>query len=144
MDEQDEGRVSRKVKVLIVDDERDFVEFLFLRIQGSGPFAVETAFGGEEGLEKAVSFRPDVILLDLLMPNVDGWEMCRRLRSSPLTRSIPVVVMTAVRPGEAKAKARELGIHSILFKPMDYRNLIELLRNALPEPAGCPGGPLRL
>ncbi|MCM2305147.1 MAG: response regulator, partial [Elusimicrobia bacterium] len=82
-------------RVLIVDDESDLTEALAIRLSSGWGFTVAVAHDGDEGLRKASAFRPDMILLDIAMPNVDGWEMCRRLRDDPETRAIPIVVMTA-------------------------------------------------
>jgi len=83
-------------RVLIVDDESDLTEALAIRLSSGWGFTVAVAHDGEEGLRKASVFKPDVILLDIAMPVVDGWEVCRRLRDDPNTRDVPVVVM---RPG---------------------------------------------
>ncbi len=130
---------AKQLRVLIVDDEQDFVEILSMRLEASGAFSVAKAFDGEAGLQKARSFKPHVVLLDLLMPKLDGWELCQRLRSEPETRNIPLVVITAVRTEEAQARARAMGIRRILFKPFDYRQLVELLKGTLPNHAPRPG-----
>jgi len=124
---------SRPVKVLIIDDEPDIVEALCMRFKREHAFTVETALSGPDGLEKVKSFRPDVILLDLVMPVLDGWEVCRRLRVDTLTENIPVVMMTAQDGATADAKERDAGIHRVLVKPLDLGKLVDSLRNALPH-----------
>ena len=123
---------GRAVKVLIIDDEKDLVELLAFRLRSSGRFEVETAYDGDAGLDKVDSFVPDIVLLDLLMPTMDGWEVCRLLRSSPETKSLPVVMMTAVRSSVAEEQAERLGIRRVVFKPFDDRKLVGLLLDALP------------
>lgn len=71
---------TKPIKLLIIDDDQDIVEILCLCFKKDGSFAVETALDGAEGLAKAKSFKPDVVLLDVVMPRTDGWEVCRRLR----------------------------------------------------------------
>ena len=125
----------RPIRLLIIDDERDLVEILSLRFAATGAFSVETAPDGRVGLGKVKTFRPDLILLDILMPNMDGWEFCRKLREDPATRSLPVVVMTAVQGLETEALARAAGIHRVLMKPFVDRDIVSLLLEALPQSA---------
>jgi DNA-binding response OmpR family regulator len=123
----------KQIRLLIVDDEPDLVETLALRFRASGTFAVETASDGEKGLAKAAEFQPDVILLDLVMPNADGWEVCRRLRENPRTESLPVVMMTAHSTVETEDRAREAGVKRLFFKPFDYGELLKSLLEGTAE-----------
>ena len=123
----------RPIRVLIIDDEPDLVATLSMRFASLGAFAVETALDGQAGLRKAKDFRPDVVLLDLVMPNLDGWEVCRRLRADPQTLNIPVVMMTAHPAAETEAMADTAGIHRVLIKPFDIHKLVEILLEALPS-----------
>lgn len=113
-------------KVLIIDDEEDFVELMTMRFQKTG-FEVEKAYSGEEGLIKAKAFRPDVILLDILLTGLDGWEVCRRLRSDPETRDMQIIILTALPPMDLEKSAKNLGVTKIIRKPFDERELIDLL-----------------
>ncbi len=122
-----DGNTGRKIKVLIVDDERELVEVLAFRFQSTGAFSVETAQDGLSALRKVSSFKPDVVLLDLLMPVMDGWEFCRRLRENPATRRLPVIVMTAAQSGEAEERARQAGVCQVVFKPFDDHRLVQLM-----------------
>ncbi len=122
----------RQIRVLIIDDEPDLVATLSMRFAALGAFAVETALDGEAGLGKVKDFRPDVVLLDQVMPAVDGWEVCRRLRADPATLHLPVVMMTAHPAAETEAMAAAAGIHRVLFKPFDIHKLVETLLDALP------------
>ncbi|MBI3552156.1 MAG: response regulator [Elusimicrobia bacterium] len=123
----------RPIKVLIIDDEPDIVEALCLRFSKAGSFCVETAFSGPSGLAKVKTFKPDVVLLDLVMPETDGWEVCKLLRADPATENLPVVMMTAQDGAATKERAREARIHRVLVKPLDLGALVETLRNALPR-----------
>lgn len=115
-------------RVLIVDDERDLVEVLALRLSAGWGYTVTTALDGAEGLRKASATRPDLILLDVSMPEVDGWEMCRRLRDDPATSGIPVVMMTAYSGEDVKQRAAAEGVARLLVKPVDDRDLLGALR----------------
>lgn len=130
--EKGTARAQRPIKVLIIDDEPDIVETLAHLFRNAGGFAVEKAFDGQAGWEKVRTFRPDVVLLDLVMPNTDGWEFCRKLRGDPETRHLPVVMMTACAGPEIESYAHAEGIHRVLFKPFALRGLVETLLGALP------------
>ena len=115
-------------KVLLVDDERDFVELLTLRLESGGEFIVEPAYDGVMALSKVETFHPDVILLDLMMPNMDGMDFCRRLRSMRSARRIPVIVMTAAEVPQAPSRWVKLGANGFVVKPFDTAGLIEALK----------------
>jgi len=115
-------------KILIVDDESDLTEALAIRLSLGWGFTVAVAHDGEEGLRKTSVFRPDLILLDLAMPVVDGWEMCRRLRDDPKTRDIPIVIMTAWSTEDLHRRALEEGVSEVLLKPAEDDELLSILR----------------
>lgn len=119
---------EKNKRVLIVDDERDLTEALALRLTAGWGYSVAVAYDGEEGLRKAAVFKPGMILLDLAMPKVDGWEMCRRLLDNPDTREIPVLIMTAWSTGDLHARAAEEGVIKVLLKPVDEQELLSILR----------------
>lgn len=121
-------------RVLIVDDESDLTDVLALRLSSGWGFAVAVAHDGEEGLRKASAFRPDVILLDIAMPRLDGWQMCRRLRDDPDTRHIPIVIMTAWATDELHKRAEEEGATKVLLKPAEDHELLAVLRTVTERP----------
>lgn len=82
-------------KILIVDDDPDLVEAVSSILEGKG-YDVVAAYGGIEGLEKAKAERPDLIVLDVMMPDKDGYQVCKELKADPECRSIPVLLLTAV------------------------------------------------
>ncbi len=102
--------------VLLVDDSEDNREVYaqFLKFAG---FRVEFAVDGVEAIEKAASLRPDVIVMDLSLPRMDGWEATRRIKADPDTRSIPVIALTGHAVSESKRKAQEVGCSGYLTKP---------------------------
>lgn len=115
-------------RVLIVDDEEDLTAVLALRLSAGWGFSVSVAHDGAEGTRKASVFKPDVILLDLAMPRVDGWEMCRRLRDNPDTRHIPLVIMTACVTKGVTERAAQEGASKVLLKPIADVELLSVLR----------------
>jgi CheY-like chemotaxis protein len=112
---------ARKSRLLIVDDERDLVDPVARRLRAS--YDVTLAYDGEEGLAAARRERPDLVLLDLAMPVMDGWELCRRLRREPETRGARVVIMTAWLTDDLDRRAREAGAEAVLLKPFDEQAL---------------------
>jgi DNA-binding response OmpR family regulator len=81
-------------KILVVDDDREMVDLISLFLNNAG-FVTLSAFSGEEALEKAFNEKPDLILLDIMMPRIDGWEVLRRLKNDPETQNTPVAFITA-------------------------------------------------
>lgn len=121
---------KRQKKILIVDDEGDLTEILLLRLEKNG-FLVDVALDGKAGIAKARDFMPDVILLDVVMPEMSGWDVYRALRIDPATKNIPVVIMTALQPLETQEQAASLGIEFFLLKPFESSELTELLKKTL-------------
>jgi len=121
---------SRTLKVLVVDDNQDILRVLKAVVVDAFPgTAVVTASGGLSGLELARTEDPDVILLDIVMPDMDGFEVCRRLKQDEELRSIPVVFLTAQRGDrENRVKALEAGGDAFLSKPIDELELTAQIR----------------
>jgi len=124
------GEAPESPLVLVVDDvdhgREIFAEYLEFR-----GFRVATAADGLEALEKAFELRPDVILMDLSLPGIDGWEATRRLKLDERTRSIPVIALTAHALASAHDKAREVGCNSVVTKPCLPRELEQEVRRQL-------------
>jgi CheY-like chemotaxis protein len=118
------SRISRRV--LIIDDNEDAVTMLAAFVATLG-CEVQTAFGGEQGLKRATPFQPDVILLDVGMPGMDGYETCRRLREVSAGRSAYIVALTGWGQDEDRARALESGFDAHVTKPADPRILEDLL-----------------
>jgi DNA-binding response OmpR family regulator len=114
-------------KILLVDDEPDVLEVLTKRLMSEG-YAVETARDGQEGLEKAVSAKPDAILLDVMMPNMDGYGMLAHVQANDILRKIPVIMVTAKSHTEDIFKSQYLGVTDYLIKPVDFQQLLKYLR----------------
>jgi len=122
-------------RVLIVDDNADSAESMavLLRLHGHD---VRLAHDGLAALEEAHAFRPDVIFLDLSLPKMDGYEVARRLRMEPATRSMTLVAMTGYGRDEDRQRTREAGFHLHLVKPVDF-DLLEDLLLSLPGSPSC-------
>jgi len=120
-------------KVLYVEDNDDKVYMLKRRLELLGDFEVLAAEDGEEGCEMAAAERPDIILMDLEMPVVDGWEATRRLRSNPQTRDIPVIALSAHALAGERERALAAGCNEFDSKPIEFDRLVATLRRILGE-----------
>jgi CheY-like chemotaxis protein len=121
---------EEKRKILFVDDEPDQILMISLRLQKSG-YAVVSAADGEEGLKKAFEEKPALILLDMLMPGIDGFEVCRRLRKNPVTKNIPVIATTAAGVDDIEFQCRAAGADDCIRKPYDSADLLTKIRQLL-------------
>ncbi|UCE99527.1 MAG: response regulator [Planctomycetota bacterium] len=117
-----------KVKILIVDDEPDLVQTLQERLEING-YDVVTANNGKEGLEKVVQEKPHIILLDVIMPVMDGLEMLEALRKHPESKDTAVIMLTARSQRQDIVRARACDVQAYLVKPFDLRELIEKIEN---------------
>ncbi len=120
----------KKGKVLVVDDEVNITQILEFSIGAEG-FEVITAQNGEEAIEKARKEQPDLIILDIMMPKIDGYEACRILKANPLTRNIPVVLLTAKGRDIDKRLGYEVGATDYIVKPFSPNKLIERIHRLL-------------
>jgi CheY-like chemotaxis protein len=118
-------------KVLYVEDNDDNVYMLKMRLELLGDFEVLAAEDGEKGCEMAASEQPDIILMDLEMPVVDGWEATRRLRNNPKTRDIPIVALSAHALAGERDKAIAAGCDDFDTKPIEFDRLVATMRRVL-------------
>lgn len=121
-----------KPKILIVDDEPDVVSFFENVLQGEG-FEVVIAYDGIAALDIAETEAPGVILLDIMMPMMNGYEVCRALKNNPVTKNIPVLCVTSARSDEVRNNTRDAGAQALLIKPFAPKELIAQIRRYLPE-----------
>jgi len=119
-------------KILFVDDEADMISTVECRLKWSN-FDVVTASNGKEGLDKAVSEKPNLILLDTNMPVMNGYEMLEQLRKNPQLKKVPVIMLTATCEAQNITKASSYGIADYVTKPFDFTVLMEKISNALKE-----------
>lgn len=121
---------EQKQTILIVDDNVDTVELLRKRLRAEG-YNTEEAYDGQEALEKISQNKPDLILLDIMMPKIDGYEVCRRLKSDEVNKFIPIIMLTAKSDVESKVKGLDIGADDYVPKPFDYRELLARIRSLL-------------
>lgn len=121
------------LRVLIVDDDKQVAEFLVEWLTGlDEPFIVSSAADGFEAGSKVYSFEPDVILLDLMMPKLDGFAVCRQIKADPDTNDIRVIAMTGYPSPENEQRIIDAGAEICISKPLDTKVLLELLKADLP------------
>ncbi|MFN9704394.1 MAG: two-component system response regulator [Planctomycetota bacterium] len=120
--------------VLIIEDEKLIVVSTQMVLEAAG-FRVESANNGEDGLNKARDVTPDLILLDIMMPGIDGWETLTRLKRDPATSRIPVSVFTAREHSRGHQRSAELGAVDYFRKPFEPDELIELVGKYAGEPS---------
>jgi CheY-like chemotaxis protein len=125
-------------KLLYVEDNDDNVYMLKMRLELLGDFEVVSAENGERGCEMAVTERPDIILMDLEMPIVDGWEATRRLKSNPETRDIPVIAFSAHALAGEREKALAAGCDEFETKPIEFDRLVATIRRILAARTASP------
>ena len=124
-----------KTKILVVDDEPDVVELVDFNLKAAG-FEVVTATDGEEALKKARAALPSLIILDLMLPEVDGLEVCKILRRDPQTSGIPIIMLTAKAAEIDRILGLELGADDYVTKPFSPRELVLRVKRLLrSEPA---------
>jgi two-component system cell cycle response regulator len=116
--------------ILIVDDEEDVVRPIAFRLNIQG-YDVLLEPDGELGFETAVAEHPDLILLDIMMPKMSGFEVCKRLKSDPKTRDITIIMVTALNEMSDQERAAECGTDDYISKPIDKNALIQQVRNVL-------------
>jgi len=112
--------------VLIIEDEKLIIVSTQMVLEAAG-FRVESAMNGEDGIVKASGSSPDLILLDIMMPGIDGWETLTRLKREPATAGIPVVIFTAREHTRGHQKSADLGAADYFRKPFEPDELIDLV-----------------
>jgi two-component system alkaline phosphatase synthesis response regulator PhoP len=120
----------RKGKILVVDDEVNITQILEFSLGAEG-YQVVTAANGEEAVDKARREQPDLIVLDIMMPKIDGYEACRILKSSPITKNIPIVLLTAKGRDIDKRLGYEVGAEDYVIKPFSPNKLINRIHELL-------------
>lgn len=119
-----------KERILIIEDEPNIIELVAYNLEKEG-WLVSKAQTGEEGWEKIQAEHPDIILLDLMLPGIDGMEICRRTRQNKLTRDIPIIILTAKAEEADRVLGLESGADDYVTKPFSPRELIARIRAVL-------------
>ncbi|MBI2974104.1 MAG: response regulator [Deltaproteobacteria bacterium] len=120
----------KKPVILIVDDNKVNIELLRAQLKPYN-YEIDTALDGEEALAKITKDPPDMVLLDLMMPKISGYEVCRSIKKNKLTQFVPVIVITALQELDDKLKAIELGADDFLVKPFNKLELITRIKSLL-------------
>lgn len=113
-------------KILVIDDEPELVKAVTIRLKAGG---YETIFAcdGEEGLTKAEEDNPDLILLDIIMPGEDGYEVCKNLKSNSKTKNIPIIIFTASGQENLEERCMTVGADAMIKKPFETAELLKLV-----------------
>jgi CheY-like chemotaxis protein len=118
---------DRPLRILVADDDAVILRLLQVNFGLEG-FEVQTAIHGEDALQRAKEMCPDVILLDVMMPGLDGWEVCKRLKEDQSLASTPVVFLSARAQDEDRQRGYDLGVAAYVTKPFDPSRLIKLVK----------------
>jgi two-component system alkaline phosphatase synthesis response regulator PhoP len=122
-------------KILIIEDEKPITELLEYNLKQNGYF-VEIAHDGEEGLQKILDNQPDLVILDLMLPKMDGMEICRRVKGNSNTQAIPIVMLTAKTDEVDRIVGLEMGADDYVTKPFSVRELILRIKAILKRADG--------
>ncbi len=117
-------------KILVIDDEPLVLEVLKIRLKMKN-YEVITASDGAEGIESAMREKPDLIILDIIMPGLDGYQVCRKLKEDIKTKAIPVIMLTALGQSAEREKGYSSGAYGYIFKPFDDEELLNSIEEAL-------------
>jgi two-component system, OmpR family, alkaline phosphatase synthesis response regulator PhoP len=125
------AKPETKAKILIVDDNRPNLELLEVYLEDLPKVSVQTAEDGIEAMTRIEQDKPDLVLLDIMMPRMSGFEVCKQIKSNPKTRDILVVMVTALNETGDVERATECGADDYLSKPIDRKALVNLVRALL-------------
>ncbi|MFA5010480.1 MAG: response regulator [Ignavibacteria bacterium] len=118
-------------KILVVDDEKDIVDLLKYNLEKEKEFEVITALNGKEALSNVTENKPDLILLDIMMPEINGFEVCKRLKSNAATSKIPIIFLTAKENEIDEIIGLELGADDYIQKPISPRKVIARVKSVI-------------
>ncbi|WP_069804820.1 response regulator transcription factor [Thermogemmatispora onikobensis] len=121
---------KRPLKALVIDDEQPIIEFIKLGLHYEG-FEVVSAPDGEQGVTAAQRCDPDIVILDLMLPDMDGLEVCRRLRENPVTSDVPILMLTARDDVRDRVLGLDSGADDYLTKPFSFEELVARIRAIL-------------
>lgn len=120
-----------KKKVMVVDDDKNFLELVKLNLEETGEYEVVALLNAKDIISQVIRLKPDIILLDILMPVMDGIEVCDILNDNPDTRGIPIIIVSSLDKAVDKLKAYKRGVIDFLVKPIEKDNLIAKLEKML-------------
>lgn len=123
---------NEKIKILIVED-RPPTSLVLKDLLISQGYDVSCAYSGEDGLKQAIDLRPHLILLDLSLPSMNGWEVAEKIRATPEIQSIPIIAITAHAIEYSRDKSLKAGCNEYLLKPINHRILLNTIRRILQD-----------
>ncbi len=121
-------------KVLVVDDDREWNLLLKMRLELAG-FRSEQAFNGKEAIQKVNEGRPDLILLDITMPEMDGWDVCKALRDRPDTKDLPIIIISSFSQTEDIERGKSFRVKHYIIKPCSPKTVLQNV-SAILSPQG--------
>ncbi len=125
--------MGKKILVLVVDDDRTLVDFL-VEVLRRAKYVVEAAYGGTSGCEKAAAQKPNLVVLDLMMPDMHGFDVCQAIRKDRSLQGTKILISSAKGYDVDKKAARRLGADSFLVKPYTPEKLLEVVRELVGAP----------
>jgi CheY-like chemotaxis protein len=127
-------RVTPKKRILVIEDQAVIVNMLRMRLEANN-YEVITATDGQEGLEKARKENPNLIILDIMLPKMDGYKVCQLLKADPKYSTIPIIISSGRTPQEIKKVGREVGADAYVSKPFEAEVLLSKMRDLLEKKA---------
>ncbi len=122
----------KKNRILVVEDEESLLKLESILLSSKG-YNVTGVMDGKSALEEVMAHRPDLVILDIMLPEIDGFEVCRRIKENPATSDIPVIMLTAKKNSQDVARGTEVGASAYLTKPFKSAKVIEVIEELL----GC-------
>lgn len=122
-------------RILIIEDEPDITELIKTRVKSAG-YQTIVAYDGQEGLGRAKKEKPDLILMDILMPKMDGVTVAMRLKKMKGTKSIPIIICSVTKGPDEEGLLKRIGVGDYLYKPLDGEELLSKIRKCLGKKAG--------
>jgi len=129
-------------KILVVEDDPDQLEVISLSLKAAG-FAIGTAANGTDALVKTRSISPDLIILDLMLPGLNGFDVCESLRRDPATASVPIIILTGMRTQFGRFAGLESGANDFLLKPFNPDQLVSKVERLLHRFHTAPSAPVQ-
>ncbi len=120
----------KKNRILVVEDEESLLKLESILLSSKG-YNVTGVMDGKSALEEVMARRPDLVILDIMLPEIDGFEVCRRIKENPATSTIPVVMLTAKKNSLDVARGTEVGADAYLTKPFKSAKVIEVIEELL-------------